>query len=91
VITAPKCGTSDQPPGGALPNDGGPCQKGEDVSGAKLPRPATSTAYDVLDRYDEDIHTEKSNGTDSDLNFEAQLWAATDKIRGHMHVSECLP
>jgi type I restriction enzyme M protein len=30
----------------------------------------------------------KSNGTDSGLNFEAQLWAAADKMRGHMDASE---
>lgn len=30
----------------------------------------------------------KSNGNDSGLNFEAQLWAAADKMRGHMDASE---
>lgn len=30
----------------------------------------------------------KSNSTDSGLNFEAQLWAAADKMRGHMDASE---
>jgi len=29
-----------------------------------------------------------SNGNDSGLNFEAQLWAAADKMRGHMDASE---
>jgi type I restriction enzyme M protein len=28
------------------------------------------------------------NATDSGLNFEAQLWAAADKMRGHMDASE---
>src|SRR5258706_16332605 len=30
----------------------------------------------------------KPNGNDSGLNFEAQLWAAADKMRGHMDASE---
>jgi len=30
----------------------------------------------------------KSNGNDSGLNFEVQLWAAADKMRGHMDASE---
>ena len=30
----------------------------------------------------------KSTTNDSGLNFEAQLWAAADKIRGHMDASE---
>ena len=30
----------------------------------------------------------KSNANDSGLNFEAQLWAAADKMRGHMDASE---
>lgn len=29
----------------------------------------------------------KSNGNDSGLNIEAQLWAAADKMRGHMDAS----
>ena len=29
-----------------------------------------------------------SNANDSGLNFEAQLWAAADKMRGHMDASE---
>lgn len=31
---------------------------------------------------------QKPNGNDSGLNFEAQLWAAADKMRGHMDASE---
>src|SRR5204862_2100803 len=30
----------------------------------------------------------KPTGNDSGLNFEAQLWAAADKMRGHMDASE---
>jgi type I restriction enzyme M protein len=30
----------------------------------------------------------KKNTNDSGLNFEAQLWAAADKMRGHMDASE---
>ncbi len=29
-----------------------------------------------------------AGGNDSGLNFEAQLWAAADKMRGHMDASE---
>jgi hypothetical protein len=31
---------------------------------------------------------EKDSTADSGLNFEAQLWAAADKMRGHMDASE---
>ena len=32
--------------------------------------------------------TQKSNGNDSSPNFEAQLWAAADKMRGHIDTLE---
>ena len=34
------------------------------------------------------VQNQKPNGNNSGLNFEVQLWAAADKIRGHMDASE---
>ena len=30
----------------------------------------------------------KDNGTSANIGFEAKLWAATDKMRGHMDAAE---
>ena len=45
----------------------------------------------VIAHYAAPIYMPKANSQqpdDSGLNFEAQLWAAADKMRGHMDASE---